>query len=172
MDELLIEAFRYNKWANLHLADVCAKLSEEQRQLTAPGTYGTIAATLLHLFSAEQRYLHRLTPGTKPEINERDATAPSLEKLRELAVRSGDMLIEAAARTTPHDTIDEERDGRVLRLHLGVVLVQAMHHGNDHRTHICTILGAHDIPYGDMDVWAYGESIGGIVRVGPDASTA
>ena len=57
MDELLIEAFRYNRWANLHLLDVCAKLSEEQLQLTAPGTYGTIAATLLHLFAAEQRYL-------------------------------------------------------------------------------------------------------------------
>jgi uncharacterized damage-inducible protein DinB len=165
VDELLIEAFRYNRRANLHLLDVCAKLSEEQLQLTAPGTYGTIAATLLHLFSAEQRYLRRLTPGTKPDINERDATAPSLAKLRENAVRSGDMLIEAAGRITPDGTIDEERDGKAMRLHLGVVLVQAMHHGNDHRTHICTILGAHNIPYGDMDVWAYGEATGGIVSV-------
>jgi uncharacterized damage-inducible protein DinB len=169
VDELLVEAFRYNKWANLHLLDVCAKLSEEQLQLTAPGTYGTIAATLLHLLSAEQRYLRRLTPGTKPDINENDATPPSRTKLREHAVRSGDMLIEAAGRITPDDTIDEERDGRVLRLHLGIVLVQAMHHGNDHRTHICTILGAHDVPYGDMDVWAYGEATGGIVPVRPTA---
>jgi uncharacterized damage-inducible protein DinB len=167
LDELLIEAFRYNKWANLHLLDVCAKLSDEQLQLTAPGTYGTIAATFLHLMAAEQRYLRRLTPGSQPDINERDATAPSLAKLREHAVRSGDQLIEAAGRITPDDTIDEERDGQLMKLHLGVVLVQAMHHGNDHRTHICTILGAHDIPYGDMDVWAYGQAIGGIVPV-PD----
>jgi uncharacterized damage-inducible protein DinB len=164
MDELLIEAFRYNKWANLHLLDVCAKLSEEQLQLTAPGTYGTIAATFLHLLSAEQRYLRRLI-GANPDINERDAKPPSLEKLREHAARSGDQLIEAAKRITPTDTIDEERDGQLMRLNLGVVLVQAMHHGNDHRTHICTILGAHNITYGDMDVWAYGEAIGGIVTV-------
>jgi hypothetical protein len=85
--------------------------------------------------------------------------------LREHTVRSGDSLIEAAARITPDDTIDEERDGKTMRLHLGVVLVQAMHHGNDHRTHICTILGAHDIPYGDMDVWSYGEATGGIVPI-------
>ncbi len=163
MDELLIEAFRYNKWANLHLLDVCAKLSDDQLQLTAPGTYGTISATLLHLFSAEQRYLRRLA-GTKPEINEREA-APSVAVLREHAVRSGDSLIEAAGRITPGDTIDEERDGKTMRLHLGVVLVQAMHHGNDHRTHICTILGAHDIQYGDMDVWSYGEATGGIVSI-------
>jgi uncharacterized damage-inducible protein DinB len=166
MDELLIEAFRYNKWANLHLIDVCAKLSDEQLELTAPGTYGTISATLLHLFSAEERYLRRLA-GTKPEINEREP-APSVAVLREHAVRSGDSLIEAADRITPDDTIDEERDGTTMRLHLGVVLVQAMHHGNDHRTHICTILGAHDIPYGDMDVWSYGEATGGIV---PSASS-
>ena len=162
---MLIEAFRYNKWANLHLLDVCAKLSDEQLQLTAPGTYGTIATTFLHLMSAEQRYLRRLTPGTKPDINEHDATPPDLAKLRERAVRSGDQLIEAAGRITPADTIVEERDGRSMQLHLGVVLVQAMHHGNDHRTHVCTILGAHDIAYGDMDVWAYGVATGGIVPV-------
>jgi uncharacterized damage-inducible protein DinB len=161
----LIEAFRYNKWANLHLLDVCAKLTDEQLQLTAAGTYGTIAATLLHLFAAEQRYLRRLTPGTKPDISERDAPAPSLVNLREHAARSGDMLIEAASRISPRDTIEEERDGQLMRLHLVVVLVQAMHHGNDHRTHICTILGAHDIPYGEMDVWAYGQANGGIVVV-------
>jgi uncharacterized damage-inducible protein DinB len=164
LDELLIEAFRYNKWANLHLLDVCATLTDEQLQLTSPGTYGTIAATFLHLLSAEQRYLRRLTPGTKPDINEHDPTPPSLAKLREDAVRSGDQLIEAAGRIKPDDTIEEERDGQLMKLHLGVVLVQAMHHGNDHRTHICTILGAHDIPYGDMDVWSYGEAIGRIVR--------
>ena len=161
MDELLIEAFRYNKWANLHLLEVCAELSDEQLELTTPGTYGTISATLMHLFSAEQRYLRRLA-GFKPEINERDP-APDVAVLREHAVISGDGLIEAARRVTPEDTIDEERDGAFMRLHLGVVLVQALHHGNDHRTHICTILGAHDIPYGDMDVWSYGQATGGIV---------
>jgi hypothetical protein len=107
--------------------------------------------------------LRRLA-GTQPEISER-TPAPSLAVLREHAVSSGDGLIEAARHVTPDQTIDEERDGRPMRLRLGVVLVQAMHHGNDHRTHICTILGYHDIPYGDMDVWAYGLSIGAIVPI-------
>ena len=165
LDELWIEAFRYNRWANLHLLDVCAKLSDDQLQLTAPGTYGTIAATFLHLLAAEQRYLRRLA-GTKPEISEREpAPAPTMTVLREHAARSGDQLIEAARRITPEDTIDEERDGRLTRLHLGVVIIQALHHGNDHRTHVCTILGQHDIAYGDMDVWAYGTSIGAIAQI-------
>jgi hypothetical protein len=52
-----------------------------------------------------------------------------------------------------------------MRLHLGVVLLQAMHHGNDHRTHLCTILGLHGIDYGGIDVWAYGVAIGALVPV-------
>ena len=163
MDEPLIEAFRYNKWANLHLLNVCAKLTEEHLELTAPGTYGTIYATFLHLLSAEQRYLRRLA-GRKPEIDER-APAPSLAVLREHAVRSGDSLIEAARRVRPDQTVDEERDGRPMRLGLVVVLVQAMHHGNDHRTHICTILGHHGLTYGDMDVWSYGEATGAMAPI-------
>jgi uncharacterized damage-inducible protein DinB len=163
MDQLLVEAFRYNRWANLHLLDVCAQLTDEQLQLTAPGTYGTIAATLLHLLAAEQRYLRRLA-GTKPQISEREP-APALAVLRKHAAGSGDDLIEAAKRITPEDTIDEERGGVPMRLHLGVVIVQALHHGNDHRTHICTILGHHQIPYGAMDVWAYGEATGTILPV-------
>ena len=163
MDALLIEAFRYNRWANLRILDVCAKLPDEQLQLTAPGTYGTIANTLLHLFSAEQRYLRRLA-GTEPKLNERDPM-PSMPVLRDYAERSGERLIEAAGKITSDDTIDEERDGHLLRLHLGVVVVQAMHHGNDHRTHICTILGHHGIEHGDMDVWAYGVATGGIVPI-------
>jgi uncharacterized damage-inducible protein DinB len=163
LDELWIEAFRYNRWANLHLLDVCAKLSEDQLHLTAPGTYGTVTATFLHLLAAEQRYLRRLA-GTKPEISEREA-APTMAVLREHASRSGDQLIEAARRITPDDAIEEERGGRLTKLQLGVVIVQALHHGNDHRTHICTILGHHQIAYGDMDVWAYGEATGAIVPV-------
>jgi uncharacterized damage-inducible protein DinB len=163
LDQPWIEAFRYNKWANLHLLDVCAKLSEDQLQLTAPGTYGTIAATFLHLLAAEQRYLARFG-ARKPQISEGDEF-PGIAVLREHATWSGDQLIEFATRITPEDTIDENRHGRVSRLHLGIVIIQSLHHGNDHRTHVCTILGQHEIPYGDMDVWAYGEATGAIFRV-------
>jgi uncharacterized damage-inducible protein DinB len=163
MGPILIEAFRYNRWANLHLLDVCAGFSEDQLQLTAPGTYGTIADTFMHLVSAEQRYLRRFGAG-EPRINERDAF-PGLVILREHASRSGDGLIEVAARIKPDETIEEKRDRGVFRLELGVVLLQAMHHGNDHRTHLCTILGQHSIEYGDMDVWAYGQAIGALAPV-------
>jgi uncharacterized damage-inducible protein DinB len=161
-----IEAFRYHRWANLHLLAACADLTSEQLQMTSPGTYGSLAATFLHLFGAEQRYIRRFT-GAEARISELDEF-PGIAALTELAARSADELIDIAGRAKPGDELDTSYDERRYRLQAGVVLLQALHHGNDHRTHICTILGAHEIPYGDMDVWAYGEATGAMVLV--DAS--
>ena len=165
MDPLLAEAFRYNKWANLHLLDVCAALTDEQLQLTAPGTYGTIASTFFHLLAAEQRYLKRLGGG-EPQISERDGVFPGIASLREHAVWSGDQLIQVAPRVSPDEAHETKFSDGLFNLHSGVVVIQALHHGNDHRTHICTILGHNGLTYGDMDVWAYGEAIGAITPVG------
>jgi uncharacterized damage-inducible protein DinB len=161
MGPLLVEAFRYHKWANLHLMDVCCKLSPDQLQLTTPGTYGTIAATLQHLVGAEQRYLRRMV-GHEPQINERDRF-PGVGALRLIAQRSGDQLIEAAGSVTGKDVIETDYGDERFKMNLGVVLIQALHHGNDHRTHVCTILGANGLEYGDMDVWAYGAATGAMV---------
>jgi hypothetical protein len=41
-----------------------------------------------------------------------------------------------------------------------VIASQFIHHGSDHRAHIGSILGAHGVEPPDIDVWAYGRSIG------------
>lgn len=164
MEALLIEAFRYNKWANLHLLDVCSGFSEEQLQMTSPGTYGTLAATFFHMLAAEQRYIKRLG-GSEPQINERDDRFPGMKALREHAVQSGDKLIEIAPLITPDEAHEAKYADRRIILHSWVVLLQALHHGNDHRTHICTILGHNGLTYGDMDVWAYGEAAGAMAPI-------
>ena len=158
-----VEAFRYHKWANIHLLGACADLSDEQLQLTAPGTYGTIAATLCHLLGAEQRYIWRLA-GDEPRYGEKDGF-PGVPRLQTLAEESGDRLIQLADQIQPGKEFEADfSDGRH-RLRSGVVLIQALHHGNDHRTHVCSVLGHHGIPYEDLDVWAYGDAIGAIVPV-------
>ena len=163
MEDIWIEAFRYHRWANLHLLDVCGKLTDEQLELTSPGTYGTIAATFLHMLGAEQRYLRRLT-GSEPQIKESDGF-PGIARLTELAGASGDRLIEAAGKIKPDDAIEAQFEDGKVKLSLGVVISQALHHGNDHRTHVCTILGHHGISYGEMDVWAYGDATGAIIPI-------
>src|SRR5690348_1862621 len=111
MSDFLVQALRYNRWANLQLLDVCAKLSDEQLQLSSPGTYGTIASTWLHLVAAEQRYLRRLV-GFEPQISESDAF-PGVGMLTEQAAASGDRLIEAAGRAAPDGTSPDNDGGGV-----------------------------------------------------------
>ena len=163
MEPLPVEAFRYNKWANLHLLGTCADLSPEQLGWTSPGTYGSIADTFLHLLGAEQRYIRRLT-GAEPRISERDEF-PGVAALRTFAEQGGDELIRLASHVQADDKLDTNYGDVRYRMAAGVVLLQALHHGNDHRTHICTILGQRGIPVGDMDVWAYGAATGAMVPV-------
>ena len=156
MSEVLVEALRYNRWANLRLLEVCGELTADQLQLDSPGTYGTIAATWQHLLAAEQRYLRRLV-GFEPEISENDEF-PGIGKLKDHAERSGSALIASLGRFNPDDTSPGRDEWPVKHW---LVMTQAIHHGNDHRTHICTILGQNGLSYGGLDVWAFGEDNGG-----------
>jgi uncharacterized damage-inducible protein DinB len=156
MSDFLVQSLRYNRWANLELLDVCSKLTEEQLQLSSPGTYGTIASTWQHLLAAEQRYLRRLV-GFEPRISESDPF-PGVDALAHQAAETGDGLIAAAAKAAPDGTSPDNAGGAVKHW---VVMAQAIHHGNDHRTHICTILGQNGISYGGLDVWAFGATAEG-----------
>jgi uncharacterized damage-inducible protein DinB len=143
---------------------VCVNFSEEQLQMTAPGTFGTLAATFQHLCGAEQGYLQRL--GSGPRMLARGAPFPGLSELTKHAARSADQLIAVAEKASPEDVFEANFDDGLYRVQAGIVLIQALHHGNDHRTHICTILGHHGLTYGDVDVWAYGDATGAIVPIG------
>ena len=158
MGDALLEAFRYNRWANLHLLDICSSLDEAKLQLTSPGTYGTIGATLQHLLATEQRYVGLLN-GSEPRLSEKDEF-PGVARLKRHAERSGQDLIDASGQVNPHGSLE----GRRARVKNWVVITQAIHHGNDHRTQICTILGQNGVSVEDMDVWAYAETNEGYER--------
>jgi uncharacterized damage-inducible protein DinB len=160
---VLVEACRYHRWANLHLLDVCADLSDRQLRFTTPGTYGTIAATFQHLVQAERRYLWRLEGGTG-RFSQRHMF-PGIAALRELAALNGDRLVKVARQVKGADAVVSKWRVGTYSVERGIILIQALHHGNDHRTHICSILGVHGIPYGELDVWAYGEATGAMIRV-------
>lgn len=153
MDDIWQDALRYNRWANLTLLKSCARLTPAQLELTSPGTYGSIASTFAHIVGAEQRYVRRLA-GTTPTFSEKDPY-PGIPALQEHARRSGDALLEAASRLQPDDTTQVDFEGEMVQMRKSLIVVQAIHHGNDHRTHICTILGSHSVPFDDIQVWSY-----------------
>jgi uncharacterized damage-inducible protein DinB len=66
-----------------------------------------------------------------------------------------------AERRDPREVVIARRkDGTEGYAPLGIRLAQAIHHGTDHRSQICTGLSGLGIQPPDIDVWAFGEQQG------------
>src|SRR5712692_7259404 len=96
MATILVELYRHNLWANLKLLDLCNGLNDDQLDLNAPGTYGRVRDTLVHLVAAEGRYLAELGGGQPDHPVREDGPFPGVAALREYAERSGEWLIKFA----------------------------------------------------------------------------
>lgn len=110
MNAGLVDFYKHNLWANLLLLDACAPLTDEQLDASAPGTYGRIRDTLVHLFRAEERYLVRLT-GQPPESPLRRGEFPGIATLRAHARRSGEGLIAVTDTVDPAQILRGTFDG-------------------------------------------------------------
>lgn len=153
----MIDLFRHHAWATRRLLEHCRELPADVLEGTAPGTYGSVIVTLRHLSGADERYLSVLEGRPfRPELMESTAELdiPALE--RAAADRAGrwEKLLEAGI--DPGRAITREKPGGGEHtLTTRTLLVQAIHHGNDHRTHVCTILGARDLDVPDLDAWHF-----------------
>lgn len=154
----LREMFRHHAWATLTLIDRCMGLPAEPLHEAVPGTYGSILDTLVHLVGADQRYLERLT-GEPSESPLREGEAPTLADLRlrfEAQVRRWEALLD---RVADLDVTLPARESWPETPHAqNLLLLQAIHHGNDHRTHVCTALSVLGQEPPDIDGWSYWEA--------------
>lgn len=159
MNDGLTDAFNHNAWATNLVLDACRGLSEDQLNSSVTGTYGSIIDTLRHIVSSEASYYRRLSGNVVDWYNEAIESAD----IATLAAHADDM----AGRwqrflATPFDAErvhvvqwegDEHRD-----VPAGVILVQALHHGNEHRTQVCTTLTAIGVPPLELGVWEFAEA--------------
>jgi uncharacterized damage-inducible protein DinB len=150
---LLRRCFGHHLWATERLLDHCRALTAEQLALTAPGTYGTIIDTLDHLVSADRSYLAGVTVGGRLPALDAGGPGPLLEHL----ARSRQGWFAYLDSEPDFDVMIDRRTGRYPAW---VLVLQAIHHGNDHRTHAGTALLRHGLEPGDIDVWGYGMAEG------------
>ncbi len=155
-DSLLAQFFRHNTWANLRLLNACESLTDEQLDATATGTRGAIRDTLVHIVKAEQRYLASLTGQPREEPLERKPFT-GIADLRERAQHSGEGLAEVAARALSDGIIETTWQGQTTHVKVSTLLIQAINHGAEHRSHINTILTQLGIEPPRIDGWAYSE---------------
>jgi uncharacterized damage-inducible protein DinB len=151
----LSEAFQHHGWATETLIRHLRKLPGAAQTATAEGVYGEVLATLSHMLNADGRYLTNLEGKDLPPRTLLDTAKPLDEladQLRDQAVRWRMLL----ARIGEVDvTIPETPRHPVLPHSTNLLVVQALHHGTDHRTQICTVLTLNGFEAPNLDVWTY-----------------
>jgi uncharacterized damage-inducible protein DinB len=156
---VLTTLFQHNIWANLKLLDFCAALSDEQLDTTGIGTYGSIRDTLPHLVGAEVSYVHRFTGKLPAEPMTRDQF-PGFPLLKQVAQWTGDELLQLALSARADTLVQESDDKVVVKYPLASLLMQAINHASEHRTHVSTILTQLGLEPPDMTGWMYMEEKG------------
>ena len=158
MKSALDHVLRHNTWATGALLDFCRTLDPARLDDRAQGTYGSLYGTLQHLVGAEQWYLQLLT-GELVGARIRRGERHTLDELASIAAAIGARELAVAASDDPDRQIVMD-EGKGPRTTVGVIFAQLVHHGNEHRTQVTTILGANGIEPPPISAWGYGRATG------------
>jgi uncharacterized damage-inducible protein DinB len=165
-ESLLHEALAHHVWATLRLINTCLTLTPEQLNAPVPGTYGSILETMRHSVGGDTYYLGHLTGDPTREIESSEMDLRELRAAMEADERTWSELL--AADPDPRTVVKDvdgggwERDASV-----GIRFAQALHHGTDHRSQICTALTMLGIEPPLIDVWAFGAETGSVTEIPP-----
>ncbi len=157
---------QHDIWATTKLIERCRKLTPEQLELTTPGTYGTIRATLTHIVSSDEGYLVRLlgkvlheTPFRANDPATVDDVATHLTHVKAAVERlfSGPPIDPDRVIT---DTPLRPEGAPRFEMAAWAPATQLIYHGVDHRSQIDTILSVHGLETIDLQVWPYAVELG------------
>lgn len=156
---VISDGFDHHLWATLRVLDVCADLDEAQLATVVPGTFGSIIDTLRHLVGADAAYLVPLTGGQFAAVDETGMDVLALRRQIELNAPAWAEVV--AGDIDPDVIVTRHReDGSAGHAPRGVRLMQALHHGTDHRSQICTALTSLGREPPEIDVWDFADAQG------------
>jgi len=149
---VLADAFRHHVWATIRLLDACADLDDAQLATTVPGTYGSIIETLRHLVDGDVFYLNILRGGEPAPFDKDASDIPTLRAV----IEADDAVWQRIVAGNPDpDTVVVEYEDSGYETHapLGIRLAQALYHGTDHRSQVCTALTTLAIEPPAIEAW-------------------
>jgi uncharacterized damage-inducible protein DinB len=167
---LLADAFGHHVWATLRLLDACAVLDDTQLATVVPGTYGSIIDTLRHLVGGDVFYLDVLRGGEPEPFDKPGSDIPTLRVVMEGHDPVWQSLVVGALDPTT-DVIEYEESGYETHAPLGIRLAQALYHGSDHRSQVCTALTTLGIEPPAIEVWDYAARDGRVFTIEPTGVT-
>ena len=166
---LLEAAFAHHVWATSRLIDACLNLSVEELETNVLGTRGPMLETLRHVVLSDAEELFFLTGNVVFDIEEGQV---ALAEARDIMERNGSGWAEYLTRPLDPDAVVHEvdkTDGYQRWAPVGFRLAEALHHGTDHRSQICTALTTLGVEPPKIDVYDFGLDTGRIVEKMPDA---
>ena len=137
---LLDAAFAHHVWATSQVIDACLDLSVEKLETSVIGTRGPLLETLRHLVLSDAEELFFLTGNVAFDIDEEHVW---LAEARVIMERNGSGWTEYISRSLDPDAMVlevDKTDGYQRWAPAGFRLAQALHHGTDHRSQVCTAL--------------------------------
>ena len=158
------DAFRHHVWATVRLIDACSDLDDGQLATTVPGTYGSIIATLRHLVGGDVFYLDVLRRAEPEAFVEEASDLGTLRRVMEAHDAAWQQLLERAVDPT-EDVVEFEDSGYETHAPLGIRLAQALYHGTDHRSQVCTALTSLGIEPPSIEPWDFAQIDGRMYTV-------
>lgn len=162
MSDGLLDPLRHNAWAARQLLGFCRDLTPEQLHAESPGAYGSILATLQQVIGSEGRYRLRLA-GAAPDWTAEPEATEDLGELGRMAEDMARYWDELVGRDfDPDRTVSwvSPVSGALSEIRAGVLVAQALNHGNEHRAQIFTTLTTIGVEPPDLDGWSYGLATG------------
>jgi len=162
---LLDDAFAHHVWATLRLIDACLALSPAQLDAKVPATDRSILGTMRHVIGNESFELF-VANGERGSFIRADRMG--LTELRaameDIGTGWSRLLDEGIDADTVLREVDPD-DGYQKYAPMGIRLAQTLHHGNDHRSQICTALTTLGVKPPAVDVFSFGLHDGRVVEV-------
>lgn len=156
MNDGLIDAFRYNAWATRELLRFLQHTPVVGLTTSTVGSYGSILDTLNHMLSSETYYFWFLSDrrlSWEWELDG-DASIPQLQRSAD-DIEAGWQEFLAIPFDAAQMVSRPSASTGVRTERAGIVLTQALHHGNVHREQVNMILTGQGMDPPDLDVWMF-----------------
>lgn len=155
MNDVLIELYRHKSWATVSLIELC-KSYADLLDTAVPGAFGSVRETLTHIVRSDEGYFHRLTgerlseilPDGPAQLDDLIARVARLDPRWEELADDEDIPIREFS--TPDGWVEPGK----------VIMAQAIHHAEVHRTQVLSMLGAQGVDVPDLSLWEYAEEVG------------
>lgn len=158
------DAFRHHVWATLRVLDACAELDDAQLNTSVPGTYGSILDTLRHLVGGDVFYLDVLRRGEPEKFVEESSDLRTLHRVMKAHDSVWQEVLGREADPTT-DVVEHEDSGYETHAPLGIRLAQALYHGTDHRSQVCTALTTIGVDPPSIEPWDLAQTEGRMFTV-------